>query len=82
MLKFPSIIVGLIVVVGTTALNYFVNNASLFGIPSALAPVIVVLATTAITALQQWEAPTEPVATARGLEQAKQKSFIARLLVG
>lgn len=79
--KFPSVVVGLIIVVGTTALNYFINNVSLFGIPSALAPVLVVLATTAITALQQWKAP-EPVAAARGLEQAKARGFVARVLVG
>lgn len=80
--KFPSVVVGLLIAAAVPALNYFVNNASLFGIPSALAPVLVVLATTAITALQQWKAPTEPVATARGLEQAKQKSFVARVLIG
>lgn len=79
--KFPPALVGLLIAAAVPALNYFVSNASLFGIPSALAPVIVVLASTLITALQQWKSP-EPVATARGLEQAKQKSFVARVLIG
>jgi hypothetical protein len=81
--KFPGVLVGLIIAGAVPALNYFVNNASLFGIPSAMAPTIVIAVSAVITILQQWKPPAGPVATSRGLEeQPKQKSFAARVLIG
>lgn len=81
--KFPSVLVGLIIAGAVPALNYFVSNASLFGVPSAMAPTIVIAVSALITILQQWKAPAEPVATSRGLEeQPRQRGFLERVLIG
>lgn len=80
--KSPSIIVTVLIVGTVPVLQYFIANTKSFGLSDAIAPTLVIVATALITILQQWKASTEPVATARGLEQAKQKSFVARVLVG
>lgn len=79
--KSPSIIVTVLIVGTVPVLQYFITNTKSFGLSDAIAPTLVIVATALITILQQWKAP-EPVATARGLEQAKAKSFVARVLIG
>lgn len=81
--KSPPVIVTVLIVGTVPILQYFIANTKSFGLSDAVAPTLVIVATTLITILQQWKAPTEPVATARGLEeQPKQKSFAARVLIG
>lgn len=80
--KSPPVIVTVLIVGAVPILQYFIANTKSFGLSDAIAPTLVIVATTLITILQQWKAPTEPVATARGLEQPKQRGFVARVLIG